>query len=56
MMLFGEFLFRRIFIDVYRRLDVFPDKTGLVRRIRVKTAHATMMRDIRKLCLQEAAN
>ena len=37
-------------------LDVFPDKTGLVRRVRVKTAYATMMRDIRKLCLLEAAN
>ena len=29
-------------------LDVFPDKTGLVTRVRVKTAYATMMRDICK--------
>ena len=35
---------------------VFSDKTGLVRRVRVKTAYATMMGDIRKLCLLEAAN
>ena len=37
-------------------LDVFPDKTGLVRRVKVKTANATMMRDIRKLCLLEASD
>ena len=37
-------------------LDIFPDKTGLVRGVRVKTAYATMMKDIRKLCLLEAAS
>ena len=37
-------------------LDVFPNETSLVRKIRVKNAYATMMRDIRKLCLLEAAN
>ena len=36
-------------------MEVLPDKTGLVRMVRVKTANSTMMRDIRKLCLLEGA-
>ena len=36
--------------------DVFPDKTGLVRRVKVKTANAIMIRDIRKLSLLEVSD
>ena len=33
--------------------EVFPDKEGLVRRVRVGTAGSSMTRDVRKLCLIE---
>ena len=35
--------------------EVFPDKAGLVRRVKVRTADAkTFLRDIRKICLLES--
>ena len=33
--------------------ECFPDKSGLVSRVRVRTANAVLMRDVRKLCLLE---
>ena len=35
--------------------EVFPDKEGLVRRVRVRTCNSIMIRDIRKVCLIEGA-
>ena len=35
--------------------EVFPDKAGLVRRVKVRTADAkTLLRDVRKICLLES--
>jgi len=33
--------------------ECFPDKSGLVRRVRVRTANTVLRRDVRKLCLLE---
>ena len=36
--------------------EVFPDRNGLVRRVRVQTADVkTLIRDIRKICLLESS-
>ena len=32
---------------------VMPDKNNLVRRVKVRTAHSNLVRDVRKLCLLE---
>ena len=35
--------------------EVYPDRDGLVRRARLRTASTTLLRDVRKICLLEAA-
>ena len=35
--------------------EVYPDRDGLVRRARLCTASTTLLRDVRKICLLEAA-
>jgi len=35
--------------------DTFPDQDGIVRRVRVRTAASTYLRDVRKLRLLEAS-
>ena len=35
--------------------DTFPDQDGIVRRVRVRTAASSYLRDVRKLCLLEAS-
>jgi len=34
--------------------DIFPDQDGIVRRVRIRTAASSYLRDVRKLCLLEA--
>ncbi|XP_077967683.1 uncharacterized protein LOC144421945 [Styela clava] len=34
--------------------ETYPDKHGIVRRVKVRTANSTYVRDVRKLCLLEA--
>ena len=35
--------------------EIYPDKDRLVRRVLVNTANSSMLRDVHKLCLIEAA-
>ena len=34
----------------------FPDANGIIRRVKIRTANNTYVRDVRKLCLLKAAN
>ena len=34
----------------------FPDANGIIRRVKIRTANNTYVRDVRKLCLLEAAD
>jgi len=36
-------------------VKTFPDQFGVVRKVRVRTGANTYVRDVRKLCLLEAA-
>jgi len=36
--------------------DTFPDQDGIVRRVRIRTAASSCLRDVRKLCLLEASD